>query len=204
MNGFEVLQQLDPEVWPFVVFVTAYDQYALQAFELNALDYLKKPFDDERFAITLARAQEQIKQQQLKEYTTRLINLLGSEKDEAGPVAAPPPAPPVKRLVIKASGRVYFVDTKDVGWVQAAGSYVELHTGTKKHLMRITMKALEAKLDPTQFLRIHRSTLVNVAYIRELKPYFRGDYLVLLKDGTQLKLSRRHRHQLETLLQHAS
>ena len=205
ISGFDVLQQLDPSEWPFVVFVTAYDQYALKAFEVNALDYLLKPFDDDRFALTLQRAKEQIKQRRIQEYMVRLVKLLGQEEDVDGTAAAEAQeASYATRLVIKAIGRMYFVDVDEIEWIQAAGSYVQLHTATQKHLMRISMKALEAKLDPNQFLRIHRSTLVNVAYIRELQPYFRGDYLVILKDETQLKLSRRHRHHLETLLHRTS
>ena len=202
VNGFEVLKQIPLGQLPIVIFVTAYDQHALRAFEVNALDYLLKPFDDERFAMTMARVKTQFKQKRITEYNERVFSLMGSEYS---PLAAPKPTEPpktpyIRRIAVKTTGRIYFVEVDEIEWIQAARSYVQLHTTTKTHLVRETMSHFEANLDPQQFLRIHRSTLINIAFIRELQPYFRGDYLVILKDGTELKLTRRNRDKLDLLL----
>jgi len=202
VNGFEVLKQIPLGQLPIVIFVTAYDQHALRAFEVNALDYLLKPFDDERFAMTMARVKTQFKQKRITEYNERVFSLMGSEYS---PLTAPKPTEPpktpyIRRIAVKTTGRIYFVEVDEIEWIQAARSYVQLHTTTKTHLVRETMSHFEANLDPQQFLRIHRSTLINIAFIRELQPYFRGDYLVILKDGTELKLTRRNRDKLDLLL----
>lgn len=197
MSGFEVLRQIDPPLWPLVVFVTAYDQYAVKAFELNALDYLQKPFDDERFALTIGRVQSHIQQKQGQTYTARLVHLL---EEQGSARLAEKRTQYLQRLVVRSKGYVYVVEVDDVQWIEAAGSYVYLHTATKKHLMRIAMKTLAERLDPSQFLRIHRSTFINAAYLRALEPYARGDYILLLKNGIQLKVSRRYRHHVERYL----
>lgn len=197
MSGFDVLQHIDSDRWPFVVFVTAYDHYAVKAFELNALDYLQKPFDDERFAVMLSRARDQIRQQQVQTYTARLRHLL----DEKAPIPELAQGSGyLQRLVIRSTGRISFVEVAEVEWVEAAGSYVYLHTAAQKHLMRAALKTLAEKLNPHQFIRIHRSTLVNVAYMRALEPFARGDYYLVLKDNTRLRVSRRYRHHLERYL----
>lgn len=194
MDGFTLLRELDPADLPIVVFVTAYDQYALRAFEVHALDYLLKPFDDARFREALARAKQQVRQGKLSAISQQLLALL----DGAGrPPAAAREGQYLKRLVIKSGGRVTILAVRDIDWIEAEGDYVKIHAGRAWHLLRETMKHLETHFDPARFVRIHRSTIVNVERIKELQPYFRGEYVVILHDGTSLKLSRGYKDHLE-------
>lgn len=188
LDGFGVLAALEPEERPVVIFVTAYDHYALRAFEVHALDYLLKPFDRERFQKALQRARAEI-QRTSREPDPRVTALLEEVKTRK----------PAERLLIKSSGRVYFVRTEDIDWVEAAGNYARLHSGGEMHLLRETMNGLEARLDPEKFLRIHRSTIVNIERVKELHPWFHGDYQVVLHDGTELTLSRSYRPRLQEL-----
>lgn len=198
MDGFGVLENIEAEQLPVIVFVTAFDQYALKAFEFHALDYLLKPFDDARFEKALRQAKRQIEQREVKDLSKRLVALL--EGREGQSVEAFNKQEYVSRLLIKSSGRVSFLKTDEIDYVQAEDYYIKLHVGRKGHLLRETMNEMEAKLDPSKFLRIHRSTIVNIERIRELQQHFNGDYIVLLQDGTELKLSRSRREQLQTLL----
>ena len=187
LDGIALLERLDPGHRPLIVFLTAHNTYALRAFEEHALDYLLKPFDQERFDQTVARARqrlEQIESAKLGESVKRFLT--------SAPVDAVPTAKPfAERIVVRESGHVYFVGVPEISWLEASGNYVALHvTSGKTHLVHETMAAMEAKLDPTLFVRIHRSTIVNVARIKELQPHFNGEYVVLLKDETKLKLSR--------------
>ena len=188
LDGFGVLEALAEEPRPAVIFVTAYDRFALKAFEVNALDYLLKPFDRERFRKALARAREQIGRAQGDEVGQQLRALL---EDARGARKY------LDRVVIKSSARVFFLRVAEIDWIEAAGNYLKLHAGREEHLLRETMNNLEARLDPAKFLRIHRSTIVNVERIQELQPWFHGDYLVLLRDGTRLTLSRSYRQKLQ-------
>ena len=202
LDGFALLRHVGPERVAAVVFVTAYDQYALRAFDVNAVDYLLKPFDDDRFRQAVARAKQHVRQGRIEELRGRLLALLAAPP---GPPRADalPPGPPgeyLKRLAIKSGGRVTILGVKDIDWIEAEGDYVKIHVGKAWHLLRETMKRLEAQFDPTRFVRIHRSTIVNVERIRELQPYFRGEYVVILHDGTSLKLSRGYKDQLEAVL----
>lgn len=199
-DGFGVLESLGADDLPHVVFVTAYDHYALRAFEVHALDYLLKPFDAARFHQAFGRAREQIRRRETREHRRRLIGLLGElagRGDAAGAPeagAAPPDAPqPVERLLVRAEGRILFLRTEEIDWVGAQGNYAELHVGAATYLIRETMGELEARLDPRRFLRVHRSTIVNLDRVRELRPWFGGDYRVALLDGTELHLSRIYR-----------
>jgi two-component system LytT family response regulator len=191
MNGFEVLAAIGPENIPAVVFITAYDQYALKAFEVHALDYLLKPFNQERFRQSLNHVRKQLERGRRRGVDDRLLSLL--EDMRAGPKYA-------ERLVIKATGRVYFLKTEDIDWIEACGNYVNLHTGDETHLLRETLGHLEGRLDPEKFLRIHRSRLVNIDYIKELSPLFNGDYTVTLHNGMELTLSRTYRDRLQDLI----
>lgn len=191
LDGFGVLEALGPERMPFVIFVTAYDQYALRAFEVHALDYLLKPFDRERFQKALQRSKEQIQREKTGDLSQRLLALLEDLKKEKKYL---------ERLVIKSAGRVIFLKAEEIDWIEAAGNYVRLHVGSESHLLRETVNALEARLDPDKFLRIHRSTIVNVERIKELQPWFRGDYMVFLRDDTRLTLSRNYRGKLHKRL----
>jgi two-component system LytT family response regulator len=197
MDGFTLLRRLDPAEIPVVLFVTAYDQYALRAFEVHALDYLLKPFDDERFREAVAHAKQQVRQGKLGALSGQLAALL---EGMGRPPAVTSNGQYLKRLAIKAGGRVTILGVKDIDWIEAEGDYVKIHAGRAWHLLRETMKHLETQFDPARFVRIHRSTIVNVERIKELQPYFRGEYVVILQDGTSLKLSRGYKEHLEAAL----
>ncbi|HEV7683548.1 MAG TPA: LytTR family transcriptional regulator DNA-binding domain-containing protein [Pyrinomonadaceae bacterium] len=202
LDGFGVLESIEAERLPGIVFVTAFDQYALKAFEFHALDYLLKPFDDARFEKALRQAKLQVGQRELKDLSQRLVALLAGREGSATAVSLQPQY--LSRLLIKSSGRVFFLKTDEIDYVQAEDYYVKLHVGRKGHLLRETMNEMEAKLDPAKFLRIHRSTIVNIERIRELQQHFNGEYIVVLHDGTEHKLSRSRREQLQTLLKTGS
>jgi len=192
LDGFGVLQRLGAEKLPAVIFVTAYDQYALRAFEVHALDYLLKPFDRERFQKALQRARLQIQQAQDGDLNQRLLALLENLQPERKWL---------ERLVIKAGGRVFFLKVEEIDWIEAAGNYVRLHAGRESHLLRETVKNLETQLDPKKFLRVNRSTIVRIDRIKELQPWFNGEYAIILQEGSRLTSSRGYREKLEALLQ---
>lgn len=195
-NGFEVVEAIGPTEMPVVIFATAYDQYALRAFEAHALDYLLKPFDDDRFEDALNRALQTIKQKQIGTLGNQLLALVeGRQKEEE--ISPPQQIEYLERIMIKSKDALFFVKVTDISWIEAAGDYVSLHVGKKSHLLRDSMSGMETKLNPRQFVRIHRSSIVNIEAIKELRPYFHGDYIVYLKDGTELRLSRRYWHRLE-------
>ncbi len=201
MDGFAVLTHVDPARMPVVIFVTAYDQHALRAFEVHALDYLLKPFKDDRFREALSRAKTQVWQQKVNAISQHLVALLHQgESPGEGASASSPEESYLTRLVVKAGGRVFFIKVEEIDWIEAADYYVRLHVGNKTHLLRETMSNLEHNLDPQHFQRIHRSTIVNLDRVSALEPYFHGDYVVLLRDGTELKMSRRHRQKVEAML----
>ncbi|MEJ7708689.1 MAG: LytTR family DNA-binding domain-containing protein [Pyrinomonadaceae bacterium] len=195
LDGFGVLQALDERDMPAIVFVTAYDQYALRAFDVHAVDYLLKPFDRERFSKALKRAKQQIQQRRDGEIDQRLMSLLAHVKIEHEYL---------ERIVIKSVGRVFFLKTDEIDWIEAEGNYVRLHVGGECHLLRETMNRLEIKLNPEKYIRIHRSTIVNVERIKELQPLFSGDYVVILRGGKQLTLSRSYRDKLLHLFDNPS
>jgi two-component system LytT family response regulator len=188
-DGFGVVEAVGPERVPEVVFVTAYDQHALRAFDARALDYLLKPIDDERFARALERARQRVEERRHGELGRRVAGALGTD--------AAPPVRPAERFLVPRAGRVQVVHADEVDWIGAAGDYVTLHAGGATHLLRETMAGMEARLDPARFVRIHRSTIVNVERIRELLPHFNREYVVVLRDGTRLKLSRSYRGRLD-------
>jgi two-component system LytT family response regulator len=190
-TGFDVVQAVRPDRMPIVVFVTAYDKYALKAFDVHALDYLLKPFDRDRFQKALQRAREQVERQQTGDLGRRLLALVHDLK---------PANQRLDRLVIKSGGRVFFLRTDEIDWIEAAGNYVRLHLGSDSHLFRETMTALEGRLDPQRFFRIHRSRIVNIERVQELQPWFNGEYAVLLRNGTKLTLSRGYREKLQERL----
>lgn len=192
MSGFDVVAELGAANMPAVVFVTAYDQYAIRAFEIDAMDYLLKPFDQERFQKTIDRVKNHFRRGASSELNKTLNTLLSRlERVERKPI---------ERIVIKSSGRIFFVNVNEIDWIEAAGNYVNLHVQDKSHLLRETMDAIFAKLPADRFLRIRRSLIVNIEQIKELQPLFKGEYQIILKDGTQLRSSRRYRDQLNPLL----
>jgi two-component system LytT family response regulator len=197
MDGFTLLRQLDPAQLPVVIFVTAYDRYALRAFEVHALDYLLKPFDDDRFRQTVVRAKQQVRQARLGRAGQQLRALL---EEAGGPPSATRISQFLERLVVKSSGRATVLDVADIDWVEAEGDYVQIHVGKASHRLRETMTRLETRLAPDQFVRIHRSVIVNLDRIKELQPFYRGDQVVVLRDGTNLRLSRGYKDNLERAL----
>ena len=204
LSGFEVLEEVGGEALPTVVFVTAYDQYALRAFEVHALDYVLKPFDDERFAATLQRVRGRVAERRAGRLGERLSGLLG-DLSSAGLGGGRGEAPARRsfpdRLVVRDATKIAFVPVAELDWVEADGDYMRLHCAGKSHLVRRTMAQMEQRLDPDRFVRIHRSTIVNLDRVRELRPTFNGEYVVHLHDGTKLKLSRGYRKRLQTLLE---
>ncbi len=191
MDGFEVIRTVGADNMPLVVFVTAYDQHALKAFDVRALDYLLKPFDRERFAESIGRVRQAIERSGTDEIGRRLLELVRELKPGGGRS---------ERLVIKSAGRLFFLRTDEIDWVEAAGNYVKLHVGADEHLLRETMNGIEVKLDPDKFFRIHRSRIVNMERIKELQPWFNGEYVVILRNGTKLTLSRGYREKLQERL----
>jgi len=198
MNGFDVLSEVGPDAIQAIIFVTAFDQYALKAFEVHALDYLLKPFDDARFQRALSQAKAQIEQHQINKISRKLLALL---EDREHKLDLPKARTYLSRLMVKLASRVVLLNVRDIDWIEADGNYAKLHVGKKAHLLREKMHDLEAQLDPQKFVRIHRSIIVNLDRIKEMHPHFNGDYIVVLNDGTQLKLSRSRRENLEARLQ---
>jgi two-component system LytT family response regulator len=199
LDGFDVLASVGVDDMPAVIFVTAFDQYAVRAFEVHAVDYLLKPFDADRFREAFRRARAHIGREAASDQSQRLVALLehlGVEQNGLGPLVGRIGAKHLDRVMIKSGGRVFFVKVTDIDWIEAAGNYVRLHVGREAHLLRETISAMESKLDPDQFLRVHRSTIVNLDRIKEMQPWFSGDYVVILRDGSQLKLSRGYRDRL--------
>ncbi len=191
MSGFDVIESVGSARMPLVIFVTAYDQHALRAFQVQALDYLLKPFDRERFSAALQRARTQLEREETGDLGRRLMALVKDlRKDQ----------PRAERLVVKSSGRLYFLRADEIDWVEAAGNYVRLHVGTTAHLIRETMTAIEGRLDPEKFFRIHRCRMVNMERIQELQPWLNGEYSVVLRTGTRLTLSRGYREKLQERL----
>ena len=194
MNGFTTLETLGAENLPQIVFVTAYEQYAVRAFEIHALDYLLKPFDQERFDKTMTRAGEKFAdRRQLQTERQQIAALLENVSQEKKP-------PYLERLVIKTGGRIIFLKTAEIDWIQADDKYVHLHAGGKSHLVRQTLGALESQLDPQKFIRIHRSAIVNVERIKELQPMFTGEHTVVLENGVKLTLSRTYKNKAFEIL----
>ncbi|MEX0892131.1 MAG: LytTR family DNA-binding domain-containing protein [Gemmatimonadota bacterium] len=184
MDGFQVVQEAGVDSVPAIIFVTAYDEHALRAFEVHALDYLLKPFDDARLLEVVRRARVQLDAERRSSLTERLESLLADQ------APADRSATYATRLMVRLRDRIRFVPVREVDWFEGAGNHVRLHIGKDAFLIRSTLTALLDRLDPTQFVRIHRSTIVNLDRIREVQPWASGDYIAILEDGTQLKVSR--------------
>lgn len=191
VDGFEVLSALETAQLPVVIFVTAYDEYAVRAFEVHAVDYLLKPFDRERFNKALRHAKSCLRREQSHDLNERILALLEEQKAKTSYL---------ERLMIKAGGRVFFLKVAEIDWIEAQGNYVCLHVRRDSYLLREMIGNLETRLDPARFPRIHRSQIVNLDRVRELRPWSHGEYHVILHDGTQLILSRSYRDRLHELL----
>jgi two-component system, LytTR family, response regulator len=199
LDGFGVLEALAAEQMPVLIFVTAYDQYALRAFEYHALDYLLKPFDAERFRTAFRRARALLAREQppQQDRLVALLEQITSEQKQLEKLVERAAGRYLDRLMVKTGGRVFFVKVSEIDWLEAAGNYIRLHVGRDSHLVRETMTSIETKLDPARFVRIHRSTIVNLDRVKEMQPWFSGEYMVILYTGEQLKLSRGYRDVLE-------
>jgi two-component system LytT family response regulator len=191
VDGFGVIREVGAAAMPAVVFVTAFDEYAVRAFDVNALDYLLKPFDEERFLRCLTRVEQRLAEPDKEGLLVEKLASLVAE--QAKPRTA-------DRLAIRNSDRITLLQTEEIDWIEAADNYVEIHVGKQVHLMRETLSNLEQRLQPFRFLRIHRSRLVNADRIKELHPLFHGEYELVLSDGTHLTSSRHYRDVLHRLL----
>ena len=189
LDGLGVVREVGVDAMPPVVFVTAFDEHALKAFEVHALDYLLKPVDRARFAATIRRAKGQIRGDRDRFLADRLDAALA----ELGARREP------HRFAIKKSGRIYLVRPEDIDWLEAEGNHVRVHIGKDSHLIRDTLARIEERLPAGAFMRIHRSTIVNVTRIREIQPWFQGDYVLLLTDGTRLTSGRSYRERVRSL-----
>ena len=192
MDGFEVIQAVGVEQMPAMIFVTAYDEYAMRAFEVHALDYLLKPFDGDRFRQALEHARSHIERRVPLNVGEQLRAVL--EEHLAG-------RKHLERLVVKSAGRIFFLDVAEIDWMEAADNYAELHVGKQCHLVRQTLGSLEARLDPQRFVRIRHSTIVNLSKVKELRPSSGGEYDVVLHSGVVLESSRRYRKRLAAILE---
>jgi two-component system, LytTR family, response regulator len=199
MDGLGVIQAVGVQKMPLTVFVTAYDQHAIAAFEANALDYLLKPFSDERFEATMTRVKCRLDELSLREFGQRIMNMASMTLTESGP-ATGPAARPLDRLVVRSGGTTRFVRVADIDWIEAAGVYVNLHVGGKELLYRSVLNDLAARLDPRRFVRVHRSAVVNIDSILHLEPISHGEFEVVLKNGCRSRVSRTYRPQLEKRL----
>ncbi|MGH7471309.1 MAG: LytR/AlgR family response regulator transcription factor [Longimicrobiales bacterium] len=196
VNGLDVLAALDPGERPLVVFVTAHDAFAVRAFEVHAVDYLLKPFDRDRFRGAYERARELFANRAAREQHTRLSALLAETGRVDGGLDGPPPILR-DRILVKTGTRVLFLNPSDIDWVEAAGNYVRLHVGADEYIVRESITRLESMLGPGQFARVHRSTIVNLNRVRELRPWFSGEMIIVMHSGAELKLSRTYRKDLE-------
>lgn len=191
LDGFEILSALEGQPLPYVIFVTAYDEYAVKAFEVGAVDYLLKPVAPDRFDQALERAGERLRRGADPEFAARLTRALEQ---------LAPARPPVERFLVRERGRSSFVAVAEIDWIEAAGNYLKLHARSGTHLIRATMKEIEARLDPARFVRIHRTTIVSLDRVRYLEPWSHGDQVVVLQSGERLTLSRRFRDALPRIL----
>ncbi len=191
MDGFEVIRTIGVKNMPTIIFVTAYDQYAVQAFENHAFDYLLKPFNSKRLIAAVERVMPLINHQAADNIHKRLDDLMEQIKHKENYI---------ERILIKAANRIYFIKAEEIEWIEAAGNYVDIHTGQETHLLRETMNNIEAKLNPSKFLRIHRSTIVNIDQIKEMQPDVDNNHIVILKCGKQITMSRGQREKLRNLI----
>src|ERR1700680_2961780 len=196
LDGFQVLRELLPPEMPVVIFTSAYDQYAIRAFEAHALDYLLKPFDQERLHRSIERVRSEVHKSQDRAITHRVLDLLSRVESERLLASEQE-----KRLVIKAKVRVVFLDLDEIDWVEAAANYVRLNVGKESYLLRETIGRTSERLNPDHFVRIHRSAIVNARKIKELIPVNSGEYVVVLKSGKELSCSRGYRLALQHLIE---
>lgn len=195
LSGVDVIKNLHFYL-PEVIFVTAYDEYAVEAFEMNAIDYLLKPFDQERFFKTLARARQRILVNSTNEISEKLNNLILAFSQNN------PAEKYLTKFVIKSAGKISFVNADDINFIEAEGNYLTIHTNNSKNLYRDTITNISEKLNPEVFVRIHRSFIVKIENIKEMQSHFNSEYIIILKDNTKLKSGRSYKAEVEKLLKH--
>lgn len=193
LSGFEVLRALADQELPYIIFTTAYDQYAIQAFEVNAVDYLLKPFTEERFRLAVHRARTAHEDQLARRWNQQMKALLETSPEPARPRY-------LQKISVRVNSRIRFIPVEEIIWISAENQYVRIHTATQTYLLRQSLSQLEADLSPENFYRTHRSSLVNIHAIRQIEPYFKGDYILYLQDGKQTKLSRKRAEGLRRIL----
>jgi two-component system LytT family response regulator len=197
MSGFDVIRTVGPDAMPFVIFTTAFDRYALDAFESHALEYLLKPYSDERFAEAVGRGKTAVRERRFAQLGERIAALLhdvgAGAKQDSGPN-------PVERITVRSAGRTYFVAVTDIDWIEGADYYASLHSAGRHHLVRETLASLAARLDPRMFLRVHRSAIVNVNRVKEIRTSPSRESLAILADGTRIRLARGAKAKLEAIL----
>jgi two-component system, LytTR family, response regulator len=199
MNGFELLESLQIEKRPLVIFITAYDHFASHAFEVDAIDYIVKPFNNDRFYKAVAKVKKQLGQLSTWDINNRLNNIIA--KLENSPTSETTPVRKYfERMMVKTGDRMFLVKVKDVDWFEAQDYYIAIHTGKETHLIRKTMAQLETELDPSHFIRIHRSTIVNINKVKTISAHFNNESVVLLEDGTKLKMSQAYKAKLQQAL----
>jgi two-component system LytT family response regulator len=195
LSGFEVLEQISPDKLPVVIFTTAYDQFAIRAFEARALDYLLKPFDTERLHQAIERARAELVKCYNRDMTSRILQLLAKNGE-----ASPKSRRVEDRMAIRAGGKVVFLDVDELDWIEAAANYVKLNVGKDSYILREGIGSLSDRLDPERFVRIHRSVIVNARKIKELQPCDSGEYIAILKNGKEISCSRGYRTQVQRLI----
>jgi two-component system LytT family response regulator len=202
MSGFEVIQAVGVDRMPTTIFVTAYEEYALRAFEVHALDYLLKPVEEERLQAAMARVRGRMAHEATEKERLALSTLVSRLWQESGPAAAPQAAPRryLERLLVNFGQQTRFLRAAEIDWIEAEGNYARLHVGDRSSLIRETLVALERMLNPGQFLRVHRSAIVNLERVAELEPSFGGNYVVRLTTGTELPLSRGYRQRMQEVI----
>ena len=204
MGGFEVLESLSRSRPPVVIFVTAFDEYAVRAFEVHALDYIMKPFDDDRFEEALVHARSQLRLESGETLRRRLTGVVRALRDVDEDSRSLPAVPAggrwLERLLVRTQDRALFVRVSEIDWIEAADYNIRIHTPERTYTTRETLSGLAEKLDPRRFVRVHRSTIINIDRVREIQPYFHGAYVLTLQDGTEVRLSRSRRRALEEAL----
>ncbi|MBL7979685.1 MAG: response regulator transcription factor [Bacteroidetes Order II. Incertae sedis bacterium] len=196
-DGFSVLEALTPEELPVVIFVTAYDQYAVKAFDFHALDYLLKPYDDDRFFKALDRAIYQLKSIENSDLSEKITSLLAARQEERKPQYP-------ERFSVRTRNIMEFIPVQDIDWIEAAGDYVVLHVANRSHLLRETMERMTSLLDPQKFVRVHRSSILAIEKVKAIQPHFNGAYIAVLTNNKKITISRRYWGQVEPVLNRKS
>lgn len=198
VDGFAVLKAVHEKDLPLVVFVTAFDEFAIDAFEAHALDYLLKPVNPARFAATITRIKKRLNEREVAQISHRLVELLNTDIGSVSTLSSR--SSYLNRITLKTGDKLHFVDVAEIDWIEADDYYAKLHVGKQTHLIRESLSQLEKQLDPARFVRIHRSTIVNIARVKELKTHFRGEYFVILLNGAKLKSSRTYHEAVNRIL----